>query len=94
MPLSEIIELYFNFGSSIQSTGMCFKILFGENVLHITVAALMGAIETILYEPTAWCTLITDNWIVNQLGLTIVTYYEENGGIHLIKNVRRLMTGF
>ena len=66
----------------------------GGHVLHITAFASMGAIYTIIYAPTAWCTLISAEWIVNHLDQTIISASEENGGIRLMKEGQRIMIGF
>ena len=54
----------------------------------------MGAIETISYEPTVWCTPITEDWIVNNLDLKIISASEENGGIRIMKDDQRPITSF
>ena len=64
------------------------------HVLQITAVAFMGAMETIFYAPTAWCTSISEEWIVNQLNLTIISAAEENGSISFMKKGLRVMTGF
>ena len=66
----------------------------GGHVLQMTAVALMGAIYTIFYAPTAWCTSISKEWIVNHLDLTIISASEENGGIRFMKGNLRIMTGF
>ena len=54
----------------------------------------MGVIETIFYAPTAWCTLIPEEWTVNHLDIIIVSAFEENGGIGFTKGGERIMSGF
>ena len=68
--------------------------LIGGHVLQITAVVSMGAIDTIFYEPTAWCTLISEEWIVNHLDLTFVSASEENGGIRFMKESLRVVTKF
>ena len=63
-------------------------------MLQITAVASMGAIDTIFYVPTAWCTSILEEWIVNYLDIVIVSASEENGGIRFKKDGERNMTGF
>ena len=66
----------------------------GGDVFQITAVASLGAIDTIYYAPTAWCTLITEEWIVNRLGLTVISDFEENVGIRIMIGKIRLMTRF
>ena len=66
----------------------------GGHVLHITAVASIRAIQTIFYELTVWCTLITGDWIVNNLDLKIISAAEENGGIRIMKDDQRLINGF
>ena len=63
-------------------------------MLQITAVASMGAIDTIFYTPTAWCTSIPEKWIVNHLDITIVSVSEENGGLRFMKESQRIITGF
>ena len=54
----------------------------------------MGAKDAIFYAPTAWCTSISEEWLVNQLDLTIISASEENGRIRFMKgDLRRLDSG-
>ena len=84
----------------------CQEIIFksiGWHVLQITAVASMQAIETIFSEPTAWCTSITKDWIVNNLDygwLTLLYYQLENNqclwrkwGIRIMKDDQILITG-
>ena len=66
----------------------------GGHVFQITDVAPLGANDTIFYAPTSWCTSTTEEWIVNQLGLTIIADSEENGRIRIMRGYTRLMTGF
>ena len=66
----------------------------GGHVFQINAVASLGAIDTTYYAPTAWCTSITEEWIVNRIGLTIIFGSEENDGIWIMRGNTRLMTGF
>ena len=57
----------------------------GGHVFQITAIASLGAIDTIYYERTVWCISITEEWIINQLGLTIISESEENGEIRIMR---------
>ena len=83
---------YCNFGILMRSTEITLKSIRG-NVLQITAVALMGAIDTVFYAPTAWCTLIPKVWIVNQLDFTTISASAENGGICFMKKGLKIMTG-
>ena len=63
-------------------------------MFHITAFALMEAMETIFYEPTAWCTSITKDWIVKNLDFKVISASDENGRICIMKDDQILNTGF
>ena len=62
-------------------------------MFQMAAVASLRAIDNLLCTK-CMCTSITEEWIVNQLGLTIITDSEENGGIRIMRGNTRLMMGF
>ena len=96
IPLCVMTRHHCNFGILMLSTEIPnhLEVDWCGHVLQIIAVASMGAIDPILYAPTAWCTSISVEWIVNQLNLTIISTSENNGGIRFMKEGLRIMMGF
>ena len=63
----------------------------GGHVFQITAVALRGTIDTIFFAPTAYCTSITEEWIVSCLGLSIVTEPAKSGRIRIRRADNRIL---
>ena len=81
----EILLKFRNFDAADGDTSQITLKSIGGHVVQITADTSMGAIDTNFYAPTAWCTSISEEWIVNHLDITIVSASEENGGIRFMK---------
>ena len=66
----------------------------GGHLIQITAVASMGTIYIVFYAPTAWCTSISEELIVNRLNVTIISASEENREIRFMKKGLRIMTVF